>query len=125
MANLLRIILGVFGLGALLGGIGFMTDTGLVSQQFFIAATGDAGNSTMRGDLGGLFVAIGVFLCLGFAQKSVQWFGAAAILVGAVFAGRVVSLVVDGPSQTALMGMAIEALIVALVLGYRVTAKSA
>ncbi|MGB1540353.1 MAG: hypothetical protein ACPG80_05285 [Rickettsiales bacterium] len=98
MANLLRIILGVFGLGALLG---------------------------MRGDLGGLFVAIGVFLCLGFAQKSVQWFGAAAILVGAVFAGRVISLVVDGPSQTALMGMAIEALIVALVLGYRVTAKSA
>ncbi len=87
-----------------------------IAADFAIAPLGVAGLSTIRGDLGGAFFAIGVFALLGLRAGATQWLYASAAIVGAVAFGRTVGFAIDGLLTTTLVPFLIEVAFVAILL---------
>jgi len=118
MENILRILLIAIGVLAIMAGMAFMLNPTLAAGLFFVDPAGPAGWSTVRGDLGGLFVAIGASLLIGLRTGQMPWIYATLLLLSCIFAGRAISLVLDGATPQSLAAMAMEALNIALIFGY-------
>jgi ribonuclease Z len=79
-----------------------------VAGRFGVEAISVAGLSTLRADLGGLFVALAALCLAGAWKRQRAWLVAAIVLLGAVVGGRLVGLVAVGQSAGALRALAIE-----------------
>ena len=86
-----------------------------MAGEFFIAPTDAAGWSTVRGDLGGLFIAVGAFAALGLRSGYARRLWTAATIVGAVAFGRLIGFVTDGPTPTALVAFVTELVFIAFL----------
>ena len=86
---------------------------------FHLAYDGASGLSTLRGDLGGRFGALGVVMLLGLMKGKSFWLVPAGVLLSAIIAGRIIGLVFDGYvfHTVAMMGIEVV-MLVTIIIGY-------
>lgn len=82
---------------------------------FSISYDGSAGLSTLRGDLGGLFFSICVFLLLGLRSHQRHWLLAAVLVILFIVLGRVIGMVLDELTSHLVRIALIEIAIVLLI----------
>jgi len=124
MTLLARILIGLIALFFLVYGLRFFFTPDAMAVVMFIAPTGAAGLSTIRGDLGGAFFATGVFALLGMRHQATHWLYAAAGIIGAIAFGRLFGFVFDGTVPNAVIGFVVEVVfVVVLLVGARQLAK--
>ncbi len=116
----LKIVVGVISLLLLFLGLGAVIEPSVSATQFGLTPNGIVGLSTLRSDIGGMFVTGGVLLALGLVRGQTLWFLAVALLMGFIALGRLVGFVVDGFDQRLLMPFIFELVfVVVLVVAHR------
>ena len=112
----LRGLSGLIGLLFLAMGLVFLFAPGRMVDQFSIFPNGNAGLSTLRGDMGGLFLAGAIFTLLGAIAASSRWLAAAASIVSLIAFGRIVNLLFDGYSSASAQLLGVEIVMIAVLL---------
>ena len=116
MVLALKIVSGLFALLFLSMGVGFMFDPAGSSTGVGLTPVAELGLNTLRGDMGGLFLASTALIGLGIFLKRGDWLVAVAILMLFIAAGRVIGFALDGnPSQPTLMAFGFEIVIAAVL----------
>ena len=87
-----------------------------MAPEFSIVPLGVAGLSTIRGDLGGAFIAIGVLIALGLQANAARWLYAAAGIISAVAFGRVIGFVADGTVPNSVVPFVVEVVFIVVLL---------
>lgn len=87
-----------------------------VQHLFSIPYAGSAGLSTLRGDLGGLFFSMCVFLLLGLRRHQRHWLLATALIILFIVLGRVIGMVLDALTPYVVQITVIELLIVVMIV---------
>ena len=111
-----RILIGLVALFFLILAFRFYFMPHAAAVDFFIAPQGTSGMSTVRGDLGGAFFATGAFALLGLRRGATNWLHAAAAILAATAMGRVIGFVIDGVAQSAVVGITIEIICIAILV---------
>jgi len=112
MRHIAKIIPGLVALLFLVMGVNCVLDPMAGAAQMAIAPIGPEGLSTIRGDLGGLFLGSALLLVLGIWREQGTWLVAVAVFMLVIAAGRVVGFVLDGaPGQTTLTAFGFEIVI--------------
>ncbi len=112
----LKIIVGLFVLFFLVTGASLMFASMPSTDAFAITAIGADGLSTVRGDIGGIFLTSAALLVLGLVQRRSEWFLAAAMLLALIATGRLVGFVLDGSPGAVPLLYFVSELIIAVVL---------
>ncbi len=127
MVLAMRIAVGLIGVFFLVMGMRFMVEPEAMAAQFFIDPLGFAGLSTVRGDIGGAFLAVATLIFLGLGTGVGTWLRAAAILIGAFAFGRALGFLLDRSLDAdVLLPFSLEVAFVVLILiaNRRLTAKA-
>lgn len=111
-----QILVGLAGLMLLGLGIMSMFAPRKMVSNFALEPIGPVGLSTIRSVIGGLFLASVALITVGLAMEQTLGFVAVAILLGAVVAGRVVGIVVDGFDKAVVPPLLVEVVIIAILL---------
>lgn len=119
MTMLLRLLVVLIALACLAGGLGFAFAPTLVAADFAVTTTGVAGMGTLRADLGGLFLASGLFALAGLRKGSEHWLAVPLVFIGTILALRVLHLALDGMSPGGIRSLIAEIVIVAILYGAR------
>lgn len=119
MDTLLRLALLLIAAFFAVLGLAIMVTPGLASEIFAVSPDGILGLSTLRGDLGGIFLCGGALAGLGLRDPGAAWLPALALLVGAIALGRLIGLMIDGFDTRAVSNIAVEVLIVVVALSAR------
>lgn len=112
----LKIIIGLMALLFLVLGAPLMYDPAAASAQLGVEALGIVGNSTLRGDVGGMFVASAVLLVWGIVQGRTTLFLAVAVLMGSIAFGRLIGFVADGANGQVIMPFVVELVMVVILV---------
>ncbi|MCZ6643726.1 MAG: DUF4345 family protein [Gammaproteobacteria bacterium] len=116
----LKIVVGIIALLLFFLGLGAVIEPTVSATQFGLTPNDIVGLSTLRSDLGGMFITGGVLLVLGIVRGQTLWFLAVALLMGLIALGRLVGFAVDGFDQRLLMPFLFEIVfVVVLVLAHR------
>jgi putative intracellular protease/amidase len=125
MTLVLRIALALFAVVFLLVGVALGLMPLLAAPGFAVTASGIAGLGTLRADLGGCFVGLGVFTLAGLRPGHAGWLAVPLAFVGAFLGLRLLHLGFDGVSEAGVRSTVVEAVLVALLLaGRRVLARA-
>jgi hypothetical protein len=89
-------VLALIGLVFLGLGLNFMFNPVTMAAGFGLVAEDVSGVNSIRGDLGGLFLAMSMMMAAGLATSQRLWFLAVAVLVGCIALGRLLGFVLDG-----------------------------
>ncbi len=116
MTWLARILVGLVAAFFLVWGLRFYFSPDSMAAEFSIAPSGIPGVSTVRGDLGGLFIAVGLLAASGLRRGSHRLLYSAATIVGAVAFGRVVGFAFEGTPMTTVVPFVAELVFVAILL---------
>lgn len=116
MTLLARILVGLVAAFFLVWGLRFYFSPDAMAAAFSIAPSGVPGLSTVRGDLGGMFVAVGVLAAAGLRRGSHRLLYTAATIIGAVAFGRFVGFAFDGTPATSVVPFVAEVVFVAILL---------
>ena len=116
MKWLARILVGLVAAFFFVWGLRFYFSPDEMAAEFFIAASGATGLSTVRGDLGGLFVGVGLLAGAGLRRGSYRLLYTAATVIGAVAFGRFVGFAFDGTPMTSVVPFVAELVFVAILL---------
>jgi Domain of unknown function (DUF4345) len=120
MASLiLRILIAVLGTVSLLIGLNGWRSPDALAKQLELVTTGPLGLATMRADVSGLFLSIGIFMIMAAWRKNGVWAFGAMILVGTPLLGRVINLIANGAGAGTIQPMIIEAVLVILLVAAR------
>lgn len=113
----LKVVAGLFALLFIFMGTGFMLDPAGNAASLALTPLGEHGLNTLRGDLGGLFLASAALILLGVIQNKGEWLVAVAVFMLFIAAGRVIGFAVDGnPAETTLVAFGFEILIAAVLI---------
>lgn len=116
MSNGLKIGVGIIALMLGMLGARWMFMPLGVAGEMGITLGGPLAYNTVRGDLGGMFIA-GAILCVqGIRNGEGHWLQAIALVVGCVAVGRTVGLFADGFTGMALVSILVEVVMVAVLL---------
>ncbi len=126
LKTIARVVLALQGATSLFIAANVWMDPATLAAQLGISPIGDLGVSTIRGDIGGFFSAVGVFM-LAAAYFGDRRFIVPPLVLGALaLTGRTISLAVTGPAPELFQPMLIEAVtIIVLVTAYAVFAREA
>jgi glyoxylase-like metal-dependent hydrolase (beta-lactamase superfamily II) len=114
--NILRTLAGLTGLLFLALGLMLLFAPGRQTAQFAILPEGNAGLSTMRGDLAGFFLGAAIFTLIGAIRGSNRWLAVPAVSLGVVIAGRILNLMFDGYSMEGARALVVELVLIAILL---------
>ncbi len=114
--RVLRTLAGVIGVVLLVVGLTFLLAPARLMDQFAVLASGYAGFSTVRGDLGGLFVGMAIFTLIGAIRGSSRWLAVPCAFLGFIVLGRVLNLLLDGRSRESVQAVILELLLIAVLL---------
>lgn len=112
----MRIVVGLIGLFFLVFGLRFVFTPMDMAAEFLLTPDGIGGLSTVRGDLGGAFIAVAVFTALGLRPGGAHWLYAAATVNVTIAVARVVGFLVDGTTETAITAFVFELVFAALLV---------
>lgn len=87
-----------------------------IGKAMSITPEGSVGLNTIRGVLGGLFLASVSMLGLGIAMREGLWFMAVSLLMGVVILGRLVGIAVDGFDRAVVPPLVVELVIGGVLL---------
>lgn len=107
----LQIVVGVLCLPLSVLGLRSMFKPKGIGEAMAITPEGAAGLSTIRGVLGGFFLASVSMLVLGLATHETIWFLAVAIVMGIAIIGRLVGIVADGFDKAVVPPLVVEVVI--------------
>jgi len=116
MQRLLRILTGLIGVLTLVMGLTFLLAPGRLMGQFAVLASGNAGFSTVRGDLGGLFIGMAIFTLIGAIRASSRWLAVPSVFLGFIVLGRILNLLFDGRSTESVQAVILELILIAVLL---------
>jgi ribonuclease Z len=116
MQRILRFLAGLSGLLFLALGLMLLFAPAKQSVPFAVLATGNAGLSTMRGDLGALFLGMALFTLVGAIRGLAQWLAVPAIFLSLIVLGRMLNLILDGRSREGVLAAVLEVILIALLL---------
>ncbi|HEY6599707.1 MAG TPA: DUF4345 family protein [Pseudomonadales bacterium] len=116
MMLIARILAGLVGLFFVVWGLRFYFAPEALAAEFAITPLGVAGLSTIRGDLGGAFVAIGGLIAFGLQSNAPRWLYTAALILGAVALGRAIGFVADGTVPSTVVPFVVELVFIAVLL---------
>ena len=85
-------------------------------KNFAIEPQGSAGLNTIRGVIGGLFIAGLAMLIAGLVTGETLWFLAVAIVLGVVALGRTVGILLDGFEKSVAPPLVLEMVMVAILV---------
>lgn len=119
MNKLMRGLVGLWGLFFVTMAMAAWFRTGLFAGQLGLSPLGLLGNATVRADIGGLFLGIGIFSLAAAWKQSRNWLLGAMILLVAALAGRLVGAALDGTDDATLMPMVVEFLSIVTMLAAR------
>ena len=111
-----RVLVGLVGAFFLVWGLRFYFSPDAMAIEFAIVPSGLAGVSTIRGDLGGMFVAVGLLSALGLRRGSHRLLYTAATIIGAVAFGRLVGFAYDGTPMLTVVPFVAELVFIAILL---------
>jgi Domain of unknown function (DUF4345) len=111
-----KFLVGLVALFFLVWGVRFIFTPEAMAAAFSIVPNGEAGLATVRGDLGGAFVAIGAFAALGLWQRDAHWLWAAMAVIGAIAIGRIVGFAFDGFEPMTVVPFVVELVFIAVLL---------
>jgi hypothetical protein len=121
-----RILVGLLALGSLILAAGLWFHTAQAAANFGVSPTGLVGNATVRADIGGIFLALAVFMGMAAWKQSRMWLFGALVTGAGALASRVFGLLVDGYGPGVAQPMIVEIVSLAILLWARsVWAKSA
>lgn len=112
-----RILVATIGLLSLLSVYQHWFDVGSLVDARGIKAVGAIGAANIRADIGGLFLAIGVFALIAASKRSSIWLAATWLLPALALLGRFVSLALDGGSTRVFEPIVVEAIVLTLLGG--------
>ncbi len=110
----LKILVGLSALLLLVMGLNAMFAPSGAAAGFGLTPEGALGLSTIRSDLGGMFITGGALLALGVVRGQTLWFLAVALLMGLIALGRLVGFAIDGYDQRLLLPLIFEIVFVVL-----------
>jgi ribonuclease Z len=116
MQCVLRILAGLVGLLMLAMGLTFLLAPSRLMGQFAVLVSGNAGFSTVRGDLGGLFIGMAVFTLIGAIRASSRWLAVPCAFLGFIVLGRILNLLFDGRSAEGVQAVILELVLIAVLL---------
>jgi len=114
--RILRFLAALTGLLFLALGLMLLFAPAQQSGQFAVLATGNAGLSTMRGDLGGLFLGMALFTLAGAIRGSIQCLAVPTVFLGFIVVGRFLNLILDGRSSEGVRAILLELVLIAVLL---------
>ena len=119
--TIMRGLIGLTGLLALLIASRFWMDPAKIAATMDLTADGPAGLGTLRADMAGFFGASGVLMLAAVIRKEARWLTPVVLMLGIALTGRVLNLVLNGPSPALIPPMVIEAVMIVLTgLGLRI-----
>lgn len=113
--RILRYLTGAAGLLFIVIGLGLLVRPGTQAAMFAVFPSGNAGLSTVRADLAGLFFGMGTFALAGAALASVELLTVPGVLLGFIAGGRLINLIADGTTPEAIRSLVIEVVVLALL----------
>ena len=116
MQCLLRILAGLVALLMLAMGLTFLLAPSRLMGQFAVLASGNAGFSTVRGDLGGLFIGMAIFTLIGAIRASKKWLAVPTAFLGFIVLGRILNLLFDGRSAEGVQAVILELVLITVLL---------
>lgn len=116
MQRVLRILAALVGLLMLAMGLTFLLAPSRLMGQFAVLASGNAGFSTVRGDLGGLFIGMAVFTLIGAVRASKKWLAVPTVFLGFIVLGRILNLLFDGRSAEGVQAVILELVLITVLL---------
>ena len=116
MQSVLRYLSGFVGVFFLVLGLMFLFSPGSQTAQFALLPSGNAGLSSLRGDLAGLFLGMALFSFLGAIRGSRGLLAVPASFLGFIIFGRLLNLMFDGRSATGEQSMLIEIALLAILV---------
>lgn len=120
MSRAFKFLLAVLAVPMMLAGIKIMFDPMSMVDRLAVEPLGALGLNSMRGLMGGLMLASGGMVVMGFVRRNTEWFLAFAFVMAVVSVGRIVGLAADGVDSASVRPLVIELLLVALaVLAHR------
>lgn len=119
MTMVQRLLLGVIAVLGVTSALQLWFAMGSALSQFGIAPLNLVGRQTVRADMAGLFLSIGLFSAMAAWKQSPAWALGAAVVTGAALAGRLVGLVIDGVGPGVWPPVAIEVAFIAVLLWAR------
>ncbi len=112
MVLALKIVSGLFALLFLFMGAGFMFDPAESATGVGLSPLAELGLNTLRGDMGGMFLASTALIALGLFLGKGDWLMAVAVLMLFIAAGRLIGFAVDGnPTEPTLIAFGFEIVI--------------
>src|ERR1035437_8836874 len=84
--------------------------------QFAVLASGYAGFSPVRGDLGGLFIGMAIFTLIGAIRASSRWLAVPSVFLGFIVLGRILNLLFDGRSAEGVQAVILELVLIIVLL---------
>lgn len=123
MQIVLRYLSGLVGAFFLVLGVMFLFSLASQTAMFALLPSGNAGLSTLRGDLAGLFLGMAIFSLLGAIRGSTGLLAVPAAFLSFIIFGRLLNLMLDGRSATGLQAMLFEILFVAILIATILTLR--
>ena len=113
----IRILTAVLGLLAVLAVAALWFNPNGVAESFGLTLNGAVGQATVRGDLAGLFVALGALSLLAAAYQNRNYAKIALMITTAVVVGRLINMIVGGVKSELLPPLAVELVMMAVYYG--------
>lgn len=117
MMGVSRLLVAIFGLLSITAVNQHWFDVASLEAARGIKAIGAIGAANIRADIGGLFLAIGVFALVAAWKRSATWLLATWLLPALALLGRFISLAIDGIGPKVIEPMVVEAIILVLLGG--------
>jgi hypothetical protein len=123
MQSVLRYLSGFVGLFFFALGLMCLFAPGSQTERFALLPSGNAGLSTIRSDIAGLFLGMALFSLLGAIRGSLRFLAVPASFLGFIIFGRLLNLILDGRStigpQSMLIEIALAAVLVITIVSLR------
>jgi hypothetical protein len=113
MSIVLKGMVGITGLLLAYLGVQWIFTPVAIAGTLGLALDGAPAFNAARGSIGGPLLGNAVLCALGLVTNQGRYLFAAAILIGCVFAGRVIGIVTDGPAQSSVTAVVVEVIMIA------------
>jgi hypothetical protein len=117
MKQIFRFLVGVLGILSIGTAFPHWFRLDSIAAERGLQAVGLVGRANLRADVGGIFIAIGVLALIAAWSRNRMWLAATLAVVCSALIGRFASLALDGAGSGIVEPIAIEAVVVAILVG--------